>query len=63
MPNAMKKSHLPHKTCATCGRPFAWRKKWERCWDEVRHCGERCRKNRHPKNPDALAIDRMPDNR
>ncbi|MGP1355559.1 DUF2256 domain-containing protein [Roseicyclus sp.] len=38
-----KKSDLPQKTCATCGRPFAWRKKWARVWDEVRHCSDRCR--------------------
>ncbi|MDG1055230.1 MAG: DUF2256 domain-containing protein, partial [Crocinitomicaceae bacterium] len=23
-----KKQHLPEKVCATCGRPFTWRKKW-----------------------------------
>ncbi|MBE0401730.1 DUF2256 domain-containing protein [Halomonas sp. FME1] len=32
------------KTCALCQRPFAWRKKWARCWDEVRYCSERCRR-------------------
>lgn len=37
------KSNLPSKICASCGRPFNWRKKWERCWDEVRYCSERCR--------------------
>lgn len=37
------KSNLPSKICAACGRPFNWRKKWERCWDEVRYCSERCR--------------------
>ena len=34
---------LPQKICAQCGRPFDWRKKWERCWDEVRYCSERCK--------------------
>jgi hypothetical protein len=24
------KSTLPSKTCAVCGRPFEWRKKWEK---------------------------------
>ena len=43
---ARKKESLPSKACATCGRPFSWRKKWERCWDQVRHCGEACRKRR-----------------
>jgi hypothetical protein len=39
----LKKQHLPEKPCATCGRPFAWRKKWERVWDEVKYCSDRCR--------------------
>jgi hypothetical protein len=41
------KANLPQKRCATCGRPFSWRKKWERDWDQVRHCSDRCRKRRH----------------
>ncbi|PLL13681.1 DUF2256 domain-containing protein [Tabrizicola sp. TH137] len=41
-----KKGDLPEKTCATCGRPFAWRKKWEKVWDEVRYCSDRCRAER-----------------
>ena len=41
-----KKADLPHKACATCGLPFAWRKKWEKVWDEVRYCSDRCRRNR-----------------
>ncbi|MEO1241722.1 MAG: DUF2256 domain-containing protein [Pseudomonadota bacterium] len=41
----MKKKHgLPEKTCPICERPFAWRKKWALCWDEVRYCSERCRR-------------------
>ncbi|WP_083824803.1 DUF2256 domain-containing protein [Idiomarina sp. A28L] len=43
----MKKQHLPSKICATCQRPFDWRKKWEKVWDEVRYCSERCRRNRN----------------
>ncbi|MFM8952940.1 MAG: DUF2256 domain-containing protein [Planctomycetaceae bacterium] len=37
---------LPHKPCVVCGRPFAWRKKWERCWEQVRYCSDRCRMQR-----------------
>lgn len=40
----VKKGDLPEKTCAACGLPFQYRKKWERCWDEVRYCSERCRR-------------------
>ena len=43
MPRMRRKGDLPHKTCARCGRPFAWRRKWERVWDEVRYCSDRCR--------------------
>ena len=38
------KSQLPEKICAACQRPFAWRKKWERDWNNVRFCSERCRR-------------------
>jgi hypothetical protein len=37
------KADLPTKICAACGRPFAWRKKWEKTWAEVRHCSDACR--------------------
>lgn len=43
MPRGVDKTDLPQKTCATCGRPFTWRKKWERVWEEVRYCSDRCR--------------------
>ncbi|WP_412546328.1 DUF2256 domain-containing protein [Maricaulis sp. MIT060901] len=36
----------PTKTCAVCQRPFEWRKKWEKVWDEVKYCSERCRRAR-----------------
>ena len=42
----VKKANLPTKLCPVCSRPFVWRKKWERVWDEVRYCSERCRRNR-----------------
>ena len=41
-----KKADLPTKICAHCGRPFTWRKKWEKVWDEVRYCSDRCRRER-----------------
>jgi hypothetical protein len=39
----IKKTDLPTKVCATCGKPFAWRKKWERDWAQVKYCSDRCR--------------------
>ena len=43
MPRGVKKPDLPRKTCAACGRPFTWRKKWARDWDSVKYCSDRCR--------------------
>lgn len=43
MAKMRKKVDLPQKTCLACGRPFTWRKKWEKVWDEVRYCSDRCR--------------------
>jgi len=43
---ARNNSHLPEKICATCGRPFSWRKKWEKVWDEVKYCSDRCRRGK-----------------
>lgn len=37
---------LPSKPCAACGRPMSWRKRWARCWDEVRYCSDACRSAR-----------------
>ena len=31
------------KSCAVCGRTITWRKKWERDWENVRYCSDRCR--------------------
>lgn len=41
-----KKQHLPTKVCKTCGLPFSWRKKWEKNWEHLKYCGERCRRNK-----------------
>ncbi|MDG2404006.1 MAG: DUF2256 domain-containing protein [Paracoccaceae bacterium] len=39
-----RKAELPRKICITCGRPFAWRKKWAKVWHEVRYCSKGCRR-------------------
>tara|TARA_R100001369_G_C3267831_1_gene159427 strand:- start:558 stop:710 length:153 start_codon:yes stop_codon:yes gene_type:complete len=46
MPKGIKKQHLPQKICLICERPFSWRKKWERDWDSVKYCSEKCRKQK-----------------
>lgn len=42
----MKKSQLPEKICVICNRPFAWRKKWEKVWEDVKYCSDACRSKR-----------------
>ena len=42
----MKKSNLPTKICKVCLKPFAWRKKWKKDWDNVAYCSERCRRSK-----------------
>lgn len=42
-----RKENLPSKICATCGRPFTWRKKWAKDWEQVKYCSDRCRGNRN----------------
>jgi hypothetical protein len=32
----VNKMHLPARVCVSCGRPFAWQKKWERVWQDVK---------------------------
>ncbi|MEQ5870451.1 DUF2256 domain-containing protein [Sagittula sp. NFXS13] len=49
MPRGVKKSNLPEKTCATCGRTFTWRKAWVKVWEDVRYCSNRCRAERLKK--------------
>jgi hypothetical protein len=43
MPKMRLKADLPHKVCAACARPFTWRKKWAKDWDEVKTCSDRCK--------------------
>ncbi|MBS1528059.1 MAG: DUF2256 domain-containing protein [Bacteroidetes bacterium] len=50
MPSGIKKQNLPVKFCPICGRPFSWRKKWEKVWDEVKYCSDACRRRRNAAN-------------
>lgn len=45
MAKVTRKKDLPRKICIVCKRPFVWRKKWEKDWDQVKYCSERCRKS------------------
>lgn len=42
----VKKQNLPTKLCPNCGKPFTWRKKWAKDWENVKYCSERCRRQR-----------------
>jgi len=42
------KQALPAKPCVACGRPMAWRKRWEKNWDEVKYCSDACRRRGTP---------------
>ena len=42
----MTSQQHPSKTCAVCGRTITWRKKWERNWESVRYCSDKCRRNK-----------------
>ena len=46
----------PAKMCVVCKRPFTWRKKWERCWDEVTTCSDACKRKRK-KEGKASAVE------
>ena len=43
---AHKKVNLPQKICPVYKKPFTWRKKWEKDWDNVVYCSERCRRGK-----------------
>jgi hypothetical protein len=46
----IKKTDLPSKICIVCNRPFSWRKKWEKVWEEVKYCSDKCRMNKNQKS-------------
>ena len=41
-----KAAARPEKVCPTCGRTFAWRKRWARNWESVVYCSRRCGANK-----------------
>ncbi len=47
----IKKENLPQRICVVCLRPFTWRKKWEKVWNEVKFCSDKCRINKTNVNP------------
>ena len=43
------------KHCLSCGRPFSEQKRWEKNWDEVKYCSQKCRTNKWDKKFKDLA--------
>lgn len=43
MARMRKKGELPSKICPICNRPFLWRKKWQKDWEQVKYCSKKCR--------------------
>ncbi|WP_084294618.1 DUF2256 domain-containing protein [Asaia prunellae] len=44
VPSKPDKANLPSRVCPVCQRPFTWRKKWARDWENVRYCSDACRR-------------------
>ena len=38
--------NLPQEPSPVCQRPFTWRKKWEKDWEQVIYCSEKCRRGK-----------------
>jgi hypothetical protein len=44
MPRIAKtKNGFAPKVCVACGLEFEWRKKWQRDWENVKYCSEKCK--------------------
>ena len=35
------------KVCKVSKKPFTWRKKWKKDWEQVLYCSERCRRSKN----------------
>ena len=46
----IKKENFPYKICLICNKPFSWRKKWQKVWNEVKYCSEKCKRNKVGNN-------------
>jgi hypothetical protein len=40
---AQTKNGFAPKICIACGLEFEWRKKWQRDWEYVKYCSEKCK--------------------
>ncbi len=45
------------KICEGCGREIEPRKKWEKNWDQIKYCSERCRRSKGQKGFETEILD------
>ncbi len=45
------------KNCAQCGREMAFRKKWEKNWDQVKYCSDRRRGEARNNKGESLLLE------
>ncbi|MEC8460301.1 MAG: DUF2256 domain-containing protein [Bacteroidota bacterium] len=43
------KSYLDQKICIICEKPFTWRKKWSKNWENVKYCSSKCKSQKKLK--------------
>ena len=43
------KTYLDQKICTICEKPFTWRKKWSKNWDNVKYCSSKCKSQKNLK--------------
>lgn len=56
MARMVRKGDLPSKLCPACNRPFNWRKKWARDWENVVYCSDRCRSAKPVQKGSGIAL-------
>jgi hypothetical protein len=52
----VKKEHLPQKICLVCEKPFTWRKKWQKDWENVKYCSEKCRRQKNQTHESSILV-------
>lgn len=45
------------KACSYCGREITYRKKWEKNWEEVKFCSDRCRSDSRKYKKESLELE------
>ena len=51
-----KKYNLPTKICIVCNLPLVWRKKWEKNWENIKYCSNKCSRNKNLRTLKDIAM-------